>query len=205
MKKIIYIALASVLFASCTGVAPFSKQKYGHLNWIRTGGQVEEKTHDAKPAHQSNAKTATVAAPANDQKNEVVVNTENTAAQPVVSQKSAPTTQAQVNHTKPVLQPVKTSEATGNKVVKKHKAKRALVKAARKPAMDDDVRLILAVILAFLLPPVAVYLYRETGSPFALVLILCILSIALVWFIWYPGLLWLIAVVIALLTVLKDA
>lgn len=67
---------------------------------------------------------------------------------------------------------------------------------------ESDVDLVVLVILAILLPPLAVYLKEGSGNHFLIVLILFLLAFS--WFLWpfYPGLFWLAAVILALLSVL---
>lgn len=67
-----------------------------------------------------------------------------------------------------------------------------------------DVNLIILVILAVILPPLAVYLAEGVTGKFWLTLILCLLGGGLaLGVLGYIGLLWLIAIIIALLTVMK--
>jgi uncharacterized membrane protein YqaE (UPF0057 family) len=69
-------------------------------------------------------------------------------------------------------------------------------------ASDSDVKLILLVILAIFIPPLAIYLKdQSTNKWFWITLILCLLSFTVFFFV-FGGLFWLISIVIALLYVL---
>lgn len=68
---------------------------------------------------------------------------------------------------------------------------------------DDDVEFVLLFVLAILLPPLAVYLVEELSSRFWITLILCLLGGGGIFSPYaYVGLLWLIAIVIAILTIM---
>lgn len=85
--------------------------------------------------------------------------------------------------------------------LKKAKKEIRAFKAARKKGMDGDVNTLVLVVLAIILPPVAVYLYdQQTSNRFWITLLLFLLGIAgAVLFSW---LLIFAAVVLALLIVL---
>lgn len=206
MKKIFYVMLAAVLLSSCTGVAPFSKQKYGHYKWIHKGAVVENNTSTVQHGTATEKQHTTAVAVQTETQQVVKENNNN---QPVaevnVATQPAAEKKTNVQHHSNTNHPVSVTET--NEVKKPASIKKMLRKVA-KPGntdMDDDVRLIIAILLCIILPPMGVYLYRETGSPFVLTLILCLLSLIGFWFFWYSGLLWLIAVIIALLAVLQDA
>jgi hypothetical protein len=207
MKKIFYVTLAAVLLTSCTGVAPFSKQKYGHYKWIHKGAVIEEKTTTVQQGT-ATEKQHTGAVAVQTETKQVVEENNNVqpAAEVNVTTAPAPVNKQNntVQHSSTTNHPVSVTETSK---VKQTRIKK-MVRKISKPGntnMDDDVRLIIAIILCIILPPMGVYLYRETSSPFALTLILCILSLVGFWFFWYSGLLWLIAMIVALLAVLQDA
>lgn len=68
-------------------------------------------------------------------------------------------------------------------------------------ATDDEVWLIILVLLALIVSPLAVYFERDIGPEFWLNLILYLLGIGLIFFIPFAGLLWLIAVIHALIII----
>lgn len=68
-------------------------------------------------------------------------------------------------------------------------------------ASDDDVWLIILVLLALIISPLAVYFERDIGSEFFLNLILYLLGVGLIFFVPFAGLLWLIAVIHALIII----
>jgi uncharacterized membrane protein YqaE (UPF0057 family) len=76
-------------------------------------------------------------------------------------------------------------------------------RAAIGEEVDSDVMLVLLVILAIFLPPLAIYLKSKDvrNKWFLITLILCLVSLIGWWFFFYSGLLYLAAVVIALLYV----
>lgn len=206
MKRILILSLAASLLASCAGVGPFSQKKYGHLKWIKKGAQTEQSV--AKEETGANTNKEAVATVHDAEEKQVTTPAPNHQKTVVEDAQLAPVNETPANTTSKTAE-VKSSKwpltlpaiGTSNATAKV-KAK----KQQRKPAMDDDVRVILAIIFAFLLPPVGVYLMRETSSPFVLTLVLCLLAILVpVFWFWYGGgLLWLIAVIVALLAVLQD-
>ncbi|MFI5203653.1 MAG: hypothetical protein ACHQF2_04085 [Flavobacteriales bacterium] len=206
MRKIVYVTLAAVLLSSCTGIAPFSKQKYGHLKWIHKGAVVEEKTTTVEQGTAAEKQNSV----ANATETEVKKTAEGETYQaptPVSNQEISGQPVSENKNTVNRKQQNSQVSVTETRQVKKSKIK-SIVRKVTKPAnpdMSGDARLIIAILLCIILPPIGVYLYRETSNPFVLTLILCLISAIGFWFFWYSGLLWLIAVIIALLAVLQDA
>ena len=207
MRKIIYVTLAAVLLSSCTGIAPFSKQKYGHLKWIHKGGAVEEKTAKVEPGTSNNKQHLVV--PANTEKvnSEIAINkiepAPGTTGLPAEAKKAETKNQPVIiqNQGHAPLNVSQTANASQHKKIMRN------VKKPFNPGMDGDLQLVLAIILSIFLPPLGVYIMRETGSPFWICLILCLLCwlFFLTPFFWGVGILWLIAIILALIAVLQDS
>lgn len=134
--------------------------------------------------------------------------------QPAVQQRSASENAPAVTATNRIASVKQTAAEPAVASVKKERTKPA--HSLRTPTLKSktwstgrstsggDVDLVILVILAILLPPLAVYLAEGITGKFWLTLILCLLGGGLaVGVLGYIGLLWLIAIIIALLTVLK--
>lgn len=102
----------------------------------------------------------------------------------------------------PVIASVKKERAENT-----HKLRSPVLKSktwsASSRSAAGDVDLIILVILAILLPPLAVYLVEEASTRFWITLILCLLSGGVGFFFVFGWGLWFVAMLIALLTVLK--
>lgn len=205
MKKIIYVAMAAVLLSSCTGVAPFSKSKYGHLKWIKKGAVIEEKTTQIEPC-QAPVKSVSVKTTVTPDHTILNTSAENNQTTSPTAGTPSSTATSQDKTTAPVVNhnTAEETQTAETNTLQEKTIKRAGKKPA-KPGMDGTVKLIIGILLCLILPPFGVYLYRETGSPFIICLILCLIALIGFWFYALSGLLWLIAVILALLAVLQDA
>jgi uncharacterized membrane protein YqaE (UPF0057 family) len=209
MKKIIYLAIVAILFSSCTGVAPFSKQKYGHLKWIKKGAVIEQRTTEVAKVIESEKQNeinlkpivendnVSISTEVETEKGQEIKPTQNLAKTILKTEKNNKYTQIKFSETSDV----KPNHAKKNKTVFKKFLKKPAI-----PSSDSDVIMVIAIICAFILPPLGVYLTRETSSPFMICLILCLLS----WLFFLTpygygfGILWLIAIILALIAVLQD-
>lgn len=123
----------------------------------------------------------------------------------VTAQKTETTTGSKKQHasSSPVIASVKKEPAKAKHSLRMPEYKSKTWSASRSSS-GGDVNLIILVILAIILPPLAVYLAEGITGKFWLTLILCLLGGGLaLGVLGYIGLLWLIAIIIALLTVLK--
>jgi uncharacterized membrane protein YqaE (UPF0057 family) len=201
MKKIIYISMAVALLSSCTGVAPFSKAKYGHLKWIKKGG-ASEQSNDEKTANEKTENNAEKTFSGPEVIQPSLTNNSNIEEQNTVDNFSTD------KQNLPVVKQTASAENQTSVVtdadVKNQHHNQTRVADKKSPGSGMSDMAILAIVLAILLPPVGVYITRETSSPFVLCLVLCLLAGVGYWFFWYSGLLWLIAVIVALIAVLQD-
>jgi uncharacterized membrane protein YqaE (UPF0057 family) len=90
------------------------------------------------------------------------------------------------------------------KKLKQLKKELSVIKASKQYGYETDTNTILLVILAFLLPPLAVYLHQgEINSKFWITLILWLLGwVAFTWLAWIPLI---AAIIYALLVILGNA
>lgn len=103
-----------------------------------------------------------------------------------------------------------TSAAANPAAVKVNTHKTPLESLAKKPfrrALDapasGDVNTILLVVLAFLIPPLAIYLVEQASTRFWIALICCLVSFGGLYFT-FGWLLWVVSVVLALMAVLGS-
>lgn len=203
ISKISALVLLSAILVSC-GSSRFSHSRYGNRSWVKVGSaQAEqevpyEKSKEDKVVFSQSANEEVVKASiAEEKKAEVITESvivnkeENSEVEINTTSNEVVTTDALVNET---------SNQESNPLA----AESVQVSTSRDVTADADAMFVLMIILAFLIPPLAVYL--KDGSVtglFWLTLILCILGGGLFFgFAGYYGGLWLIAVVLALLRVL---
>jgi uncharacterized membrane protein YqaE (UPF0057 family) len=204
MKKIIAIALLGILISSCSDKG-FNKSRYGKLNWINHGfekkaapdevkelSKIEDVAHTTVELKETKNEsfeeiTATVSQGELSSEEVVIISTKEENKDLSVRSNSSIVLNEEDNN----------SEA---QIVSKPQTKAE--KANTKEVTEDGIMLLILVILALIIPPVAVLVYEGVTSRFWLNLLFAILGGAL--FFVFPGLglFALIAVVHALLIVL---
>ncbi len=214
MKKILFgtTLVFALVLSSCSTFKKVDivKRHYNNGYHIAIRDQKTKTEPVAVVKDKQNPEAVATVTPANT----VTGTPEQPVVQPVAVQENAPVVTAQ-----------KTGTTTGSKKERASSspAIASVIKERTKPAhtlrtpqlkpkswstsrssSGGDVDLIILVILAILLPPLAVYLAEGITGKFWLTLILCLLGGGLaLGVLGYIGLLWLIAIIIALLTVLK--
>lgn len=200
MKNVLRICsvltLFAFLFSSCSGNLSVEKRHYRNGFYVHNSGKNQPATSEAvleKEVVTSETKTFTQEPVAATEANPV--KEEKTTAQTPVAEKQNP-----VRAKNPVVKPAPASEKpTVKETIKTVKA--ATHKKPGKPAASDE--MILLVILAILLPPLAIYLKTGITNLFWIDLICFLLGGGLIFSpYFYGGGLWLAAIVIALLVVL---
>lgn len=199
MKRISLAFMALVFLASCAG-------KYGVMKRRYNKGYYIAKTHNKK----SSSELATSPKNSNHElliAKVVTLNTpkQNSELKNLTAKQSSP---SQENNSKPLSRQFKKNEvAPGIDNYHLSPLPKDIVNdqntvLAPKSNKDEDVMLIVLVILAIIIPPLAVYLKNESFNKwFWITLILCLLTFSVFFFI-FGGLAWLAAMVIALLYVL---
>jgi uncharacterized membrane protein YqaE (UPF0057 family) len=146
--------------------------------------------------------------------NTVTATPEQPVVQPTAVQENTPVVTAQKTETTTGSKKADKSSSPAIASVKKEPAKtkhqlrmptyKSKTWSASRSTSGGDVNLIILVILAVILPPLAVYLAEGLTGKFWLTLILCLVGGGLaIGIAGYLGLAWLIAIIIALLAVMK--
>lgn len=207
MKRSFLFSLTAILlggiffFSSCAqdrGLT-IEKRRYGKGFYVHVSGKPETKAEKNTVAEEQSALVQENELPAAEQK--TAFNKNNTATQMAESERSAFTVQLHPEKKKPVpVSPAK--KATEQKQPVKEKLKKVLKKTPLSQP-DGDLDQIIMVILALLIPPLAVYLKEGLSKRFWVDLICYLLGGA--FFLtpyFYGGGLLLFAVVFAILIVL---
>lgn len=163
MKKMIFaFAVVTLLLQSCSTGKMFHKKRYGHLNWIDRGYKMddpkdskitdvvmEEETTTDIPAFKEEIKTTSL----EKEVKTTVVEIEHETTIPVAEPKSPAVT------TTDALE-IEYTESTENSpsVAPKNES---IITAPAKPQMDEDVKLIVCLILAIIIPPLGMYVWDQ--------------------------------------------
>lgn len=195
MKQFSILAILAVFFYSCA--SNFSSRKHQRLTYIKVqpdNGVQTERTLVQDNHHLVNDKQAV------NQINLPLTVEKTSTGSP--AQETALIVKTPKNKTITTKEPA-FDELSIPEVLPEQPQAKTDLQENKSAAPDSDVMFILQIIFAFLLPPLAVYLKEKVTGRFWLTLILCILSLGGIFWIFYAGgLLWLIAVIIALLVVL---
>lgn len=203
MKKSILILLCAIVGFSCSDRFTLVKRRYNKGYYLA----MKHAPHTKQL--QDSRRSAQALAPAPQQPVAIVVSpSENTViksgsemmAAVAGSSRRIVSTHQHVTSQAPASVPAKTESMHFKELKASNLAIRRL---APNNDVDPDVMLVILVVLAILIPPLAVYLKAKAVNKWFLVtLILCLLSLLGAWWFYYVGILWLAAVVIALLYVL---
>lgn len=214
MKKILFgtTLVFALVLSSCSTFKKVDivKRHYNNGYHIAIRDQKTKTEPVAVVKDKQNPDAVATATPANT----VTATPEQPAVQPTTVHENAPVVAAQKAETTTRPEKQRTSSSPAIASVKKEPAKakhnlrmpeyKAKTWSASRSNSGGDVNLIILVILAIILPPLAVYLAEGITGKFWLTLILCLLGGGLaLGVLGYIGLLWLIAIIIALLTVMK--
>lgn len=211
MRKLIYLSLAAtIMLQACSTGSMFSKKRYGNLKWINHNTTVETEGKGLEPVANTETKKtagpANVIAPVNTPAETAVVTPaeQNISQQPVTAPVITPLTKKEVAKAAPVteqnnIQPVMGNEAKTEKLATE--MNKTTLRDASKPLMDETAKLIICVILALFIPPLAMYLWdQQTDVWFVVSLVLFLIVIFL--FLGYTfGLAFLLSVIIAFLRI----
>ena len=200
----IYSAVLAFIFSaflsSCSFLQKeeFAQRKY--YNFPRTNHQSEGKQSEFVAVKKEKIVTEKVTAKEESISPEVTATAssdKNAASSSSIKEKLNPSEKKASHHiARNILK-----EETRIAPLKKIELLKRAIKKASQPASDSDLMLILLLILAIIIPPLAVFLKNEGLSKwFWITLILCIFAGGLIGITYggYGGLLWAIAVVIAL-------
>jgi uncharacterized membrane protein YqaE (UPF0057 family) len=205
LNKILIPLAAIVMLASCSSEYTIAKRKYNKGYYI-----ASSKKHQAKPVQEAGTIVKVAKAEQSMNNNiqtsapETIDVKVNTSKSQKAETKAILTTfnslSAKKNIGNTALQTVKSVEFIKN--LNKPSFKAIVLPPAKKSSSDADLELILLVILAIFIPPLAVYL-KDNGISkwFWVTLILCLFSFSVFYFA-FGGTLWLAAVIIALMRVL---
>lgn len=202
MKNCILILLCAIIASSCSDKFTLVKRRYNkgyylamkHAPLTKQAQLSRRSAHALAPAAQQPA--AIVAAPS---ENTVIYSGSETSAAVAGSSRRIASSRQHMSSKAPA--PVPAPESMQFKELKASNL--AMRRLAPNNDVDPDVMLVILVVLAILIPPLAVYLKAKAVNKWFLVtLILCLLSLLGAWWFYYVGILWLAAVVIALLYVL---
>ncbi len=196
--KSIVLCLVALTIFGC-GTSRFASPKHSHLNLIKvdpTQPESDKKFASQKAGKPAEEKELAAFTPAQEQTEAV--------------SPAAPST-AQPVQTKPAVSSAETTKAENPVHTDTPRVETATEETAT-PAGDiqgtqdttDDDRMILLVILAILLPPLAVYLAQGVGTWFWVTLLLCLFGGGFLWVGAYFGGLWLVAIILALLVVFGE-
>ena len=200
LYSVIFALILSAFFSSCSFLQKqeFAQRKY--YNFPRTNHSIAGKPSDFASAKKE--KTVT---------EKITAKEENSSEPAITASADKKTPSPSILKEKIISSEKKESKSLGKTILKNESPvvrtnkmellKRAIRKLTH-PSSDSDAMLILELILAIFLPPIAVLLKNEGLTKwFWITLILCILSGG-IWFgLAYPGpggLLWAVAVVLAL-------
>lgn len=203
LKVFSILTIAAIALASC-GSGRFTSARYGNRDYVKVEPNEVVKNEDAKGEKEKTVKQ--------NNKVESIAKQETAAVSPVsalatVQQESNPSTtsaSAQTSNTEVSDQVnVEESVPAASEVVESQKMSAPL--QDNDATTGGDTELILLVILAIILPPLAVYLYDGSASTmFWITLILCILSGGFIFgFGGYLFGLWGLAVLLAILHILE--
>jgi uncharacterized membrane protein YqaE (UPF0057 family) len=212
MKKILLgtAVLFALVLTSCSTFknVDIVKRHYNNGYHIAIRDQ-KTKTEPVAVVKDKQATATTVAAtdkiPATPEQPIVLpsVTNESTPAATQTATTKTGTTSKQRNADAPVIASVKKERTKSNHSLRTPVLKPKTWSASRSNSGGGDVDLIILVILAILLPPLAVYLDEGITGKFWLTLILCLLSGGIGPFLVFGWGLWFIAMIIALITVLR--
>lgn len=219
MKKLLYVfAAAAILLQACSTGKSFSKKRYSHLKWIDHNTEVVVPGKDNTPVTNPVKNTDKVEETTLVKKTEpvkettIVLNATETTA-PVVNTQKETTFQPMAKAVKTDA-PAVTKEDNVNEVAENHMNNESLTlnkqvvgetlsAEAAKPMMDETAKLIICVILALFIPPLAMYLWDQQADIWFIVDLILFLSIFFLFFGYGFGLIGLLAVVIALLRIFE--
>lgn len=205
MKHITLTILAILFLTSCSDKLGIQKRRYNKGYYIASSHKKHNTTASPENKHLSpsvlNNKTSELITPSNITSQEALtVN----ARQPEIDTKDIKVSKPTQAVTCPKKENV-TASSGNTPIIQKSQLKNIaseLAKTSPKKSSDSDVKLIILVLLAIFLPPLAVFLKNESVNTwFWVTLILCLLTFS-IFFFFYGGALWLAAIVIALLYVL---
>lgn len=214
MKKALYLfAAAALLLQACSSNKSFTKKRYGHLKWIDHDTEVEVPGKDPKAGAPAGKTTrfdkAEEITSTIEKQQETFVQVETssqvtTTHQPVTQ--SFPASESFQKTDQPMNEDsdreVKNMAETPETIIGSEQ-ETSLKNYSTEPMMDDTAKLIICVILALFIPPLAMYLWdQNTDIWFVLDLILFLLILFL-FFGYGFGLAGLLAVVIALLRIFE--
>lgn len=205
MKRIIAIAVLGLLISSCADRG-FNKSRYGKLNWINHGFEKKATPDEAKKASETEkidrsivefkAEEIEVEEVKPETSNHIIINIEEGETIDATENKTAPSSVTSSDIT--VVEEVRSSdvkEVSNQEVITKENSD-------TKNVSEDGIMLLILVILALIIPPVAVLVYEGVTTRFWLNLLFAILGGALFFVSPGLGIFALIAVVHALLIVL---
>ncbi len=205
MKRIIAIAVLGLLITSCADRG-FNKSRYGKLNWINHGFEKKATPDVAKKASENEkidkskvefkAEEIEVEEVKLKTNNDLIIKIEEGETINATESKTAPT-----SVTNPDITVVEEINSSDVKEVSKQQVTNQ-DKSDTKDVSDDGIMLLILVILALIIPPVAVLVYEGVTTRFWLNLLFAILGGALFFVSPGLGIFALIAVVHALLIVL---
>lgn len=199
IKFAAFTFIASLLLSACSTSNEFSKQKYTNFKHSKHGINLA-----SKPDYSSPVAIKAITPAASTTINEPAVNQPASVNLPVVTQEVKPAvlttkanrkTLAVVTDKKPVMHMGKFAT---------YKAFKATASALKKGSSTTagDVDLVILVILAIFIPPLAVYLKEGATSRFVLDLILALIGVVGWWIFPFAGLAYLAAIIYALIIVL---
>lgn len=204
---------ASLLMNSCSTNNEFAKQKYTNFKHSKHHTNPVKSNYPSSEAivNKDVVKKEAIALPAADNTATVATSQENTPAiQKNESNYTAVTDKANSTPAKP-----KQNIAISNKKAITHtgkfatlrafKATASALKKSESPAASGDVDLVILVILAIFIPPLAVYLKEGATTRFVIDLILALIGIFAWWIFPFAGLAYLAAIIYALIIVLGKA
>jgi uncharacterized membrane protein YqaE (UPF0057 family) len=202
IKKIIFPLLAIILLSSCAHKFGILKRKYNKGFYIANSKSTSIKKHEnntftdlkPKPISPKTSKDELVLA---ETIKPVVKETQVYSSLQISKSKN----QSVKNQNNKILASAKNSHIQPQITFKKIETDKLIKKTGSSKGRDSDVTLIILVILSIFIPPLAVYLKKNSINVwFWLTLIFCLLTFSVFFFI-FGGFLWLVAVIIALLYV----
>lgn len=211
IKRTLYIfAATALLLQACSTGKSFSKKRYGNLKWIDHNTEVEVPGKDPKAAGLADKTTSyektDMVIPVTEKKQEnfthqePVVSKTQPAAQPVTQSlpSSKPFEKAEKQVNEESVSETKNVAEVSESIVGQKQGQHTL--GSPKPMMDDDAKLIICVILAILIPPLAMYVWDQNTDTWFVVDLILFLCLFLFFFGPF-GLFGLLAIVIALLRI----
>ena len=199
IKFAAFIFIASLLLSACSTSNEFSKQKYTNFKHSKHGNLASKADHSFATAKKEIAPATSISI------SEATVNPPASLTLPVVVQEVKPTTVLSTKTSRRTLAVITDKKpVTHMGKFATYKAFKATASALKKGSSTaaSDVDLVILVILAIFIPPLAVFLKEGATSRFVLDLILALIGVVGWWIFPFAGLAYLAAIIYALIIVL---